>query len=170
MTCAARRSPKERAKSCTRGVISSSARGLLTEARIESVTPEIAETTRNCRAVSLRIKPAIRRYMSGSLTQAPPNFASFADSVKVSPPVGQFGVEDAPSRTSAEGVVREDKEPQDPVRGADPTDCGGHAARPRRLTGHDIPQGLRAILLRKDDDGPVRGRRQLPALRFSPER
>src|SRR5213592_682158 len=218
-TWAARRSPNERAKSCTRGVISSvyempyrrrdsfvqrasiastatspagtpferrrrctrrisatnesisfSARGLLTAARSESVTLEIAETTRNRRVASSRIKAAIRRYMSGSLTQAPPNFASFANSVKVSPSVGHFGVQDAPSRTSAQGVVREDEEPQDPVRDADPTHRGGHAARPRWLTGPEIPQGLRAVLLRADDHGPLGGRRQLPALRFSPER
>src|SRR6266508_1718293 len=119
------RSRCTRRSSATNESISFSARGLLTAASRESVTPEIAETTRNRRAASSRIKAAIRRYMSGSLTQAPPNFASFANSAKISPSVGQFGVEDAPSRTPAEGVVREDEEPQKPVRRPDPTDRGG---------------------------------------------
>src|SRR6266542_3554736 len=169
-------SPFVSRRRCTRRIsatnesISFSVRGLLTAASSESVTLEIAETTRNRRVASSRIKAAIRRHMSGSLTQAPPNFASFANSAKVSPPVSQFGVEDAPSRTSAEGVVREDEEPQDPVRGADPTHRGGHAARPRWLTGHEIPQGLRPVLLGSDDDGPLGGRGQLPELRFSSER
>src|SRR5438034_8489708 len=137
-----------RRSSATNESISFSPCGLLTASRSETVTPEIAETTRNRRVASSRIKPPIRRYMSGSLTQAPPNFASFANSAEISPPVGQFGVEDAPSRTPADGVVREDEESQDPVCDADSTDRGGHAARPGWLAGHEVPQGLRAVLFR----------------------
>src|SRR6266545_3692324 len=159
-----------RRSSATKESISFSPRGLLTAASRESVTPEIADTTRNRRVASSRIKPPIRRYMSGSLTQAPPNFASFANSAEISPPVGEFGVEDTPSRAPANGVVREDEELQDPVCDADSTDRCGHAARTGWLAGHKIPQGLRAVLLRADDHGPLGGRGQLPALRFSPER
>src|SRR3972149_2817560 len=113
----------------------------------------MAETTTNRRAGPAWGGWAIRSYMSGRLTQAPPNFATFAGLPKVPSPMGQLGVQHAPSRPAADRVVREDDEPQVPGRHADPADGRGHATGPRRIAGHRIEQGLRPVRLPPGEGG-----------------
>ena len=95
-----------RRRSATNESISFSSRGRARIVTRVSVTPEIADTTRNFRVRSSWTTLAIRSYMSPVLTQFPPNFATFHGSVKVPSPVCELRVEHAPARAATNRVVR----------------------------------------------------------------
>src|SRR5207245_9126681 len=118
-----------RRRSSTYGSISFSSRGCARIVTRESVTPEIADTTRNFRFGSVSTRCAIRSYMSTVLTQFPPNFATFHGPVKVASPVCELRVEQDPARAAANRVVREDEEADDAAHDTIPADGSRHSAQ-----------------------------------------
>src|SRR6266571_5397665 len=165
-----RRPTWSRLSSAMNRSISFSSRGFARVLTRESVTPAIADTTTNLREGSVWTAFAMRSYISASLTQLPPNFATFHASAKVPSPMRELRIQDAAAGTAAEGVVREDEESEIAIRHANPADRRGHPACSRRLSGPEVQQRLGPVLLRPDKDRLPGRRRQLISLRLASER